>query len=238
MLDNGEYSPSTVVAAEPFACMDSLTPMTKKKKKKNKRRFSDEQIRSLETMFKSEARLEPQKKLQLATELGLQPRQVAIWFQNKRARWKSKQLEREYSILLAKYNSLASMFEAAKKENQALVVQLQKLDDLMQKPQEERHCKPDLVANSSQSESGNGDTTKCKSGTKPNLSTDKSEHGLGVLSDEDTSIKAGYFGLEDEASLLNMVDADSSLTEDWSSLNSDGLFHQYNSDSQWWDFWS
>lgn len=125
MLDNGEYSPSTVVAAEPFACMDSLTPMTKKKKKKNnKRRFSDEQIRSLETMFKSEARLEPQKKLQLATELGLQPRQVAIWFQNKRARWKSKQLEREYSILLAKYNSLASMFEAAKKENQALVVQV------------------------------------------------------------------------------------------------------------------
>jgi homeobox-leucine zipper protein len=122
MLDDGEYSPSTVVAAEPFACIDSLTPMTKKNK--NKRRFSDEQIRSLETMFESEARLEPQKKLQMATELGLQPRQVAIWFQNKRARWKSKQLEREYSILQANYNTLASKFEAAKKEKQDLVVQV------------------------------------------------------------------------------------------------------------------
>lgn len=136
MLDNGEYSPSTVVAAEPFACIDSLTSVTKKKKKKmkNERRFSDKQIRSLEIMFESESRLEPQKKLQMATELGLQPRQVAIWFQNRRARWKSKQLERDYSTLRANYNSLASMFEAAKKEKQALVVQvilLMKTDTLV-----------------------------------------------------------------------------------------------------------
>jgi homeobox-leucine zipper protein len=125
MLDNGEYSPSTVVAAEPFACIDSLTSMKKKKKKKkNERRFSNEQIRSLETMFESESRLEPQKKLQMATELGLQPRQVAIWFQNRRARWKSKQLERDYSTLRANYNSLAAKFEAAKKEKHALVVQV------------------------------------------------------------------------------------------------------------------
>lgn len=117
---------------------------------------------------------------------------------------------------------------------------MQKLNDLLQKPQAERHCKPDVAANSTQNESGNGDTTKRESGTKATLFTDKSEHGLGVLSDEDTSIRAGYFGMEDEPNLLNMVDADSSLTspEDWGSLNSDGLFHQYNSNSQWWDFWS
>lgn len=117
---------------------------------------------------------------------------------------------------------------------------MQKLNDLLQKPQEERHCKPDVAANSTQSESGNGDMTKCESGTKATLFTDKSEHGLGVLSDEDTSTRAGYFGMEDEPNLLNMLDADSSLTspEDWVSLNSDGLFHQYNSDFQWWDFWS
>jgi homeobox-leucine zipper protein len=75
-------------------------------------------------MFESESRLEPQKKLQMATELGLQPRQVAIWFQNRRARWKSKQLERDYSTLRANYNSLAAKFEAAKKEKHALVVQV------------------------------------------------------------------------------------------------------------------
>lgn len=119
MLDGGEYTP----AAEPFTRMNDLTT-PRKKKCRNKRRFSDEQIRSLELMFENETRLEPRKKLQLARELGLQPRQVAIWFQNKRARWKSKQLERDYSILQANYNSLASRFEALKKEKQALVTQV------------------------------------------------------------------------------------------------------------------
>ncbi|CAN1794125.1 Homeobox-leucine zipper protein ATHB-7 [Linum perenne] len=91
----------------------------------NKRRFSDEQIKSLESIFESETRLEPRKKVQLAKELGLQPRQVAIWFQNKRARWKSKQLERDYDVLRANYNSLASRFESLKKEKHALASQVQ-----------------------------------------------------------------------------------------------------------------
>ena len=122
MLDGGEYSP----AAEPYSCMNEITTTTttRKKKCKNKKRFSDEQIRSLELMFENETRLEPRKKLQLAKELGLQPRQVAIWFQNKRARWKSKQLERDYNILQANFNNLASRFEALKKEKQALVIQV------------------------------------------------------------------------------------------------------------------
>jgi homeobox-leucine zipper protein len=120
MFDRGEYSPS---ATEPFNCLNSVTT-SRKKKNKIKRRFSDEQIKSLETMFESETRLEPRKKMQLARELGLQPRQVAIWFQNKRARWKSKQLERDYSMLRANYNSLASRFETLKKEKQALAIQV------------------------------------------------------------------------------------------------------------------
>lgn len=132
MLDHREYSYSPTAADEAgaFSCTNQLTltaaATTRKKKsnKNNKRRFSDEQIRSLETMFESEARLEPRKKLQLARDLGLQPRQVAIWFQNKRARWKSKQLERDYSILRSNYNSLASRFESLKKEKQALVNQV------------------------------------------------------------------------------------------------------------------
>ncbi|KAK6155516.1 hypothetical protein DH2020_009764 [Rehmannia glutinosa] len=58
------------------------TPKSTKKKSKNNiaRRFSDEQIKSLESIFKLEAKLEPRKKIQLARDLGLQPRQVAIWF--------------------------------------------------------------------------------------------------------------------------------------------------------------
>lgn len=118
MFDGEEYSPSEM---ESLSCKAGGK---KKKNKNNKRRFSDEQIRSLESIFESESRLEPRQKLQLAKELGLQPRQVAIWFQNKRARWKSKQLERDFSVLRSNYNTLASRFEILKKEKQALACQV------------------------------------------------------------------------------------------------------------------
>ncbi|KAF9669113.1 hypothetical protein SADUNF_Sadunf14G0074100 [Salix dunnii] len=237
MFSGGEYSPS---ATEPFSCLNSATT-SRKKKNKNKRRFSDEQIKSLETMFESETRLEPRKKMQLARELGLQPRQVAIWFQNKRARWKSKQLERDYSILRANYNSLASQFETMKKEKQALAIQLQKLNDPMKKPGEEGEFSGQGAAvNRSEGESENGNTTKGESEMEPRLSIEQAEHGLGVLSDEDSSIKAEYFELE-ERNLMSMVEpADGSLAsqEDWGSLDSDGLFDQSSSGYQWWDFWA
>ncbi|KAL9435316.1 hypothetical protein AB3S75_021567 [Citrus x aurantiifolia] len=247
MLDGGEYSP----AAEPYSCMNEITTTTttRKKKCKNKRRFSDEQIRSLELMFENETRLEPRKKLQLAKELGLQPRQVAIWFQNKRARWKSKQLERDYNILQANFNNLASRFEALKKEKQALVIQLQKTNELLQNkprredqsPSERQCCGQVEGVNSMESELDNGDrdTNKCESEVKPSLSA---ELRLGVLSDDDSSIKAEYFGLhEDEPNLMTMVEpAESSMTspEDWGNFESDGLFDQSSSEYQWWDFWS
>ncbi|CAA2986392.1 homeobox-leucine zipper ATHB-12-like [Olea europaea subsp. europaea] len=103
------------------------------KKMKNKIKFSGEQIRSLQTIFDSETKIEPKKKVQLARELGLRPRQVAIWFQNKRARWKSKKLERDSSILMANYNNLASRFDVLKKEKQSLLIQLQKLKEIEEK---------------------------------------------------------------------------------------------------------
>lgn len=101
---------------------------------KNKKRFSEEQIKSLESMFATQTKLEPRQKLQLARELGLQPRQVAIWFQNKRARWKSKQLEREYSALRDDYDSLLCSYESLKKEKHALVKQLEKLAEMLPEP--------------------------------------------------------------------------------------------------------
>jgi homeobox-leucine zipper protein len=91
---------------------------------KNKKRFSEEQIKSLESMFATQTKLEPRQKLQLARELGLQPRQVAIWFQNKRARWKSKQLERDYSALRDDYDALLCSYESLKKEKHTLLKQV------------------------------------------------------------------------------------------------------------------
>lgn len=74
----------------------------------------------LEKSFEAENKLEPDRKTQLAKKLGLQPRQVAVWFQNRRARWKTKQLERDYDLLKASYDSLLSDYDAAVKQNERL----------------------------------------------------------------------------------------------------------------------
>ncbi|RWW17112.1 hypothetical protein BHE74_00049575 [Ensete ventricosum] len=85
-----------------------------------KKRLNIEQVRTLERNFELGNRLEPERKMQLARVLGLRPRQVAIWFQNRRARWKTKQLEKEYDVL-------KRQLEATKTENEALQVQNKKL---------------------------------------------------------------------------------------------------------------
>jgi homeobox-leucine zipper protein len=113
---------------EIFSCQQPpLTPRKRKNKTKNKRRFSAEQIHLLESTFESETRLEPRKKVQLARELGLQPRQISIWFQNRRARWRSKHIEQEYKTLKDDYDNLASQFESLNKEKQSLLIQVQVL---------------------------------------------------------------------------------------------------------------
>ncbi|KAL2229346.1 UNVERIFIED_CONTAM: putative homeobox-leucine zipper protein ATHB-51 [Sesamum indicum] len=72
-----------------------------------KKRLSNEQLESLENSFQEEIKLDPDRKMKLAKELGLQPRQIAVWFQNRRARWKAKQLERLYDALKREYDAVS-----------------------------------------------------------------------------------------------------------------------------------
>ncbi|KAF6149692.1 hypothetical protein GIB67_017425 [Kingdonia uniflora] len=92
-------------------------PRIRKRRRKNKgeamgvigvtkRKLSDEQLNILEKNFGNEHKLDSQRKDRIAFELGLDPRQVAVWFQNRRARWKNKKLEEEYSRLKTAHESV------------------------------------------------------------------------------------------------------------------------------------
>ncbi|KAK1581179.1 hypothetical protein Q3G72_003820 [Acer saccharum] len=74
----------------------------------SKKRLNHEQVMLLERSFTTHKKLEPELKLKLANQLGVPPRQVAIWYQNKRARWRTQSLEVEYSTVQVKLeNALA-----------------------------------------------------------------------------------------------------------------------------------
>ncbi|MBA0851458.1 hypothetical protein Goshw_020182 [Gossypium schwendimanii] len=103
-----------------------------------KRRLTVDQIQFLEKSFEVDNKLEPERKIQLAKDLGLQPRQVAIWFQNRRARWKTKQLEKDYDTLLAMYNSLKADYDDLLKEKDKLKEEVLQLTDKLQTKENER----------------------------------------------------------------------------------------------------
>ncbi|CAA0820396.1 Homeobox-leucine zipper protein HAT4 [Striga hermonthica] len=60
---------------------------------RKKLRLSKDQAAVLEETFKEHNTLNPKQKMALAKQLNLRPRQVEVWFQNRRARTKLKQTE-------------------------------------------------------------------------------------------------------------------------------------------------
>lgn len=98
-----------------------------------KRRLTAEQAVALERSFEEEKRkLEPERKSELAARLGMAPRQVAVWFQNRRARWKAKQLEHDFHALRAAHDELLVGRDALLADNQRLRSQVTSLTEKLQ----------------------------------------------------------------------------------------------------------
>ncbi|KAK7259560.1 hypothetical protein RIF29_25169 [Crotalaria pallida] len=87
---------------------------------RKKLRLSKDQSAFLEESFKEHATLNPKQKLALAKQLDLRPRQVEVWFQNRRARTKLKQTEVDCEYL-------KRCCETLTEENRRLHKELQEL---------------------------------------------------------------------------------------------------------------
>ena len=94
--------------------------------KHNKKRLNQEQVKLLEASFDSTKKLDLEKKLQLSRELGVPPRQISIWYQNRRARWKNQSMENDYNALQLKLENALSEKMLLEKETKILQGELEK----------------------------------------------------------------------------------------------------------------
>ncbi|KAF6139166.1 hypothetical protein GIB67_023219 [Kingdonia uniflora] len=87
---------------------------------RKKLRLSKEQSAFLEESFKEHNTLNPKQKQALAKQLNLRPRQVEVWFQNRRARTKLKQTEVDCEYLKRCCETLTEENRRLQKELQDL----------------------------------------------------------------------------------------------------------------------
>ncbi|KAL3813367.1 hypothetical protein ACJIZ3_014635 [Penstemon smallii] len=120
----GSISYSGMDRAEELQPEDEMSDEGSQMLGEKKRRLNLEQVKALEKSFELGNKLEPERKIQLARALGLQPRQISIWFQNRRARWKTKQLEKDYDILKRQFEGLKADNNTLKSQNKNLQSQL------------------------------------------------------------------------------------------------------------------
>lgn len=131
------YSSEFQAMLNSFIEEDYLEEVSHSGSTEKKRRLTLDQVKALEKNFEMENKLEPERKMKLAEELGLQPRQVAIWFQNRRARWKTKQLEKDYGLLKANYDALKNDYSSLEQEKEALTSKLKELKAKLKEGQAE-----------------------------------------------------------------------------------------------------
>jgi len=87
---------------------------------RKKLRLNKDQSALLEESFKLHSTLNPKQKQELARRLNLRPRQVEVWFQNRRARTKLKQTEVDCEFLKKCCETLTDENRRLQKELQEL----------------------------------------------------------------------------------------------------------------------
>lgn len=110
------------------ACSRGISDEEDGETSRKKLRLSKDQSAILEESFKEHNTLNPKQKLALAKQLGLRPRQVEVWFQNRRARTKLKQTEVDCEFLKRCCENLTD-------ENRRLQKEVQELRALKLSPQ-------------------------------------------------------------------------------------------------------
>ncbi|XP_030528697.1 homeobox-leucine zipper protein HAT22-like [Rhodamnia argentea] len=120
-MEQGEEDAVDIVVISPRATPDvedddEFSP-------RKKLRLSKAQSSILEESFKVHTTLNTKQKHDLANQLNLRPRQVEVWFQNRRARTKLKQTEVECEML-------KKCCETLKEENRRLRKELQELKSM------------------------------------------------------------------------------------------------------------
>ncbi|KAK9047800.1 hypothetical protein SSX86_033238 [Deinandra increscens subsp. villosa] len=99
--------------------------------KTTKKRLTNEQVKLLETSFNFNNKLDSTRKSHLAQELGVPARQIAIWYQNKRARWRNQSLETDYKALQHRLERVSNDKNRLEREVERLKGELEKAKDLL-----------------------------------------------------------------------------------------------------------
>ncbi|KAJ6411185.1 hypothetical protein OIU84_007862 [Salix udensis] len=81
-------------------------PSDPQRRKKRYHRHTALQIQKLESMFKECPHPDEKQRLQLSRELGLAPRQIKFWFQNRRTQMKTQHERADNSALRAENDKI------------------------------------------------------------------------------------------------------------------------------------
>ncbi|KAL3824368.1 hypothetical protein ACJIZ3_020397 [Penstemon smallii] len=91
----------------------------KRKKRKKYHRHTPEQIKEMEALFKDSPHPDDKQRLQLSKKLGLHPKQVKFWFQNRRTQIKTVHERHENSLFKTEIEKLRDENKALRETNKS-----------------------------------------------------------------------------------------------------------------------